>query len=159
MPMDISSLKSKKIVELNELAKDLKIDGYSDLRKQDLIFKILEAQTEKDGLTFSKGVLEVLPDGYGFLRSADYNYLPSPDDIYVSPSQIKKFSLRTVSGQVRPPKEGERFFALLRVEAVNGIEPNKVRGRTLFDNLTPVYPTKKLDLESAPLLRVSIQCV
>jgi transcription termination factor Rho len=153
MPMDISSLKSKKIVELNELAKDLNIDGYSDLRKQDLIFKILEAQTAKDGLTFSKGVLEVLPDGYGFLRSADYNYLPSPDDIYVSPSQIKKFSLRTgdfVSGQVRPPKEGERFFALLRVEAVNGIEPNKVRGRTLFDNLTPVYPTKKLDLESSP---------
>ena len=153
MPMDISALKTKKIVELNELAKDLNIDGFNDLRKQDLIFKILEAQTEKDGLTFSKGVLEVLPDGYGFLRSADYNYLPSPDDIYVSPSQIKKFSLRTgdfVSGQVRPPKEGERFFALLRVEAVNGIEPNKVRGRTLFDNLTPVYPTKKLDLESAP---------
>jgi transcription termination factor Rho len=153
MPMDISTLKSKKIVELNELAKDLDIEGYSDLRKQDLIFKILEAQTAKDGLTFSKGVLEVLPDGYGFLRSADYNYLPSPDDIYVSPSQIKKFALRTgdfVSGQVRPPKEGERFFALLRVEAVNGIEPNKVRGRTLFDNLTPVYPTKKLDLESAP---------
>ncbi len=153
MPMDISALKSKKIVELNELAKDLKIDGFNDLRKQDLIFKILEAQTEKDGLTFSKGVLEVLPDGYGFLRSSDYNYLPSPDDIYVSPSQIKKFALRTgdfVSGQVRPPKEGERFFALLRVEAVNGIEPNKVRGRTLFDNLTPVYPTKKLDLESAP---------
>ena len=153
MPMDISTLKSKKIVELNELAKDLNIEGYSDLRKQDLIFKILEAQTAKDGLTFSKGVLEVLPDGYGFLRSADYNYLPSPDDIYVSPSQIKKFALRTgdfVSGQVRPPKEGERFFALLRVEAVNGIEPNKVRGRTLFDNLTPVYPTKKLDLESAP---------
>ncbi len=153
MPMDISTLKSKKIVELNELAKDLKIDGFSDFRKQELIFKILEAQTEKDGLTFSKGVLEVLPDGYGFLRSADYNYLPSPDDIYVSPSQIKKFALRTgdfVSGQVRPPKEGERFFALLRVEAVNGIEPNKVRGRTLFDNLTPVYPTKKLDLESAP---------
>ena len=153
MTMDISALKSKKIVELNELAKDLKIDGFNDLRKQDLIFKILEAQTEKDGLTFSKGVLEVLPDGYGFLRSSDYNYLPSPDDIYVSPSQIKKFALRTgdfVSGQVRPPKEGERFFALLRVEAVNGIEPNKVRGRTLFDNLTPVYPTKKLDLESAP---------
>ncbi len=153
MPMDISALKSKKIVELNELAKDLKIDGFSDFRKQELIFKILEAQTEKDGLTFSKGVLEVLPDGYGFLRSSDYNYLPSPDDIYVSPSQIKKFALRTgdfVSGQVRPPKEGERFFALLRVEAVNGIEPNKVRGRTLFDNLTPVYPTKKLELESAP---------
>ena len=153
MPMDISELKSKKIVELNELAKNLKIEGYSDFRKQDLIFKILEAQTAKDGLTFSKGVLEVLPDGYGFLRSSDYNYLPSPDDIYVSPSQIKKFSLRTgdfVSGQVRPPKEGERFFALLRVEAVNGLAPEGIRGRTLFDNLIPVYPTKKILLESAP---------
>ena len=153
MPMDISSLKSKKIVELNELAKDLNISGFSDLRKQELIFKILEAQTAKDGLTFSKGVLEVLPDGYGFLRSSDYNYLPSPDDIYVSPSQIKKFSLRTgdfISGQVRPPKEGERFYALLRVEAVNGLDPDKVRGRTLFDNLTPVYPTNKINLESAP---------
>ncbi len=153
MPMDISELKSKKIVELNSIAKDLNIQGYSDLRKQELIFKILEAQTAKDGLTFSKGVLEVLPDGYGFLRSSDYNYLPSPDDIYVSPSQIKKFSLRTgdfVSGQVRPPKEGERFFALLRVEAVNGQDPEAIRGRTLFDNLTPVYPTKKIVLESAP---------
>lgn len=153
MPMDISELKSKKIVELNTIAKDLNIAGYSDLRKQELIFKILEAQTAKDGLTFSKGVLEVLPDGYGFLRSSDYNYLPSPDDIYVSPSQIKKFSLRTgdyVSGQVRPPKEGERFFALLRVEAVNNLDPDAIRERTLFDNLTPVYPTKKLILESAP---------
>jgi transcription termination factor Rho len=153
MPMDISELKSKKIVELNTIAKDLNINGYSDLRKQELIFKILEAQTAKDGLTFSKGVLEVLPDGYGFLRSADYNYLPSPDDIYVSPSQIKKFLLRTgdfVSGQVRPPKEGERFFALLRVEAVNGLDPDAIRDRTLFDNLTPVYPTKKMILESAP---------
>ena len=153
MPMDISELKSKKIVELNEIAKELNIPGYSDLRKQELIFKILEAQTSKDGLTFSKGVLEVLPDGYGFLRSSDYNYLPSPDDIYVSPSQIKKFSLRTgdfVSGQVRPPKEGERFFALLRVEAVNGLAPENIRERTLFDNLVPVYPTKKINLESAP---------
>jgi transcription termination factor Rho len=153
MPMDISNLKSKKIVELNAIAKELNINGYSDLRKQELIFKILEAQTAKDGLTFSKGVLEVLPDGYGFLRSADYNYLPSPDDIYVSPSQIKKFLLRTgdfVSGQVRPPKEGERFFALLRVEAVNGLDPDAIRERTLFDNLTPVYPTKKMVLESAP---------
>ncbi|GBD89037.1 hypothetical protein BMS3Abin03_02981 [bacterium BMS3Abin03] len=153
MPMDISILKSKKIVELNEIAKDLKISGYTDLRKQELIFKILEVQTAKDGLTFSKGVLEVLPDGYGFLRSSDYNYLPSPDDIYVSPSQIKKFSLRTgdyVSGQVRPPKEGERFFALLRVEAVNGLDPEKIRGRTLFDNLTPVYPTNRITLETAP---------
>lgn len=153
MPMDISELKSKKIVELNDIAKDLNISGYSDLRKQELIFRILEAQTAKDGLTFSKGVLEVLPDGYGFLRSSDYNYLPSPDDIYVSPSQIKKFSLRTgdfVSGQVRPPKEGERFYALLRVEAVNGQDPEGIRERTLFDNLTPVYPTKRIMLESAP---------
>lgn len=153
MPMDISELKSKKIVELNKIARDLNILGYADLRKQELIFKILEAQTAKDGLTFSKGVLEVLPDGYGFLRSSDYNYLPSPDDIYVSPSQIKKFMLRTgdfVSGQVRPPKDGERFFALLRVEAVNNLDPEGIRDRTLFDNLTPVYPTKKIDLESAP---------
>ncbi len=153
MPMDISELKSKKIVDLYKIAKDYNINGYSDLRKQDLIFKILEAQTEKDGLTFSKGVLEVLSDGYGFLRSADYNYLPSPDDIYVSPSQIKRFSLRTgdhVRGQVRPPKEGERFFALLRVEAVNGKDPEEIRGRTLFDNLTPIYPTKRIKLESAP---------
>ena len=153
MPMDISELKSKKIIELYTIAKELSIIGYSDLRKQDLIFKILEAQTSKDGLTFSKGVLEVLPDGYGFLRSQAYNYLPSPDDIYVSPSQIKKFMLRTgdfVSGQVRPPKEGERFFALLRVEAVNNMDPEKIRDRTLFDNLTPLYPTKRITLETAP---------
>jgi transcription termination factor Rho len=153
MPMDISELKSKKIAELNKIAKDLNISGYSDLRKQELIFKILEAQTEQDGLTFSKGVLEVLPDGYGFLRSVDYNYLPSPDDIYVSPSQIKKFSLRTgdsVSGQVRPPKEGERFFALLRVEAVNDENPDTIRDRVLFDNLTPLYPNERIKLETAP---------
>jgi len=153
MPMDISELQSKKIVDLHKIAKKLKLVGYSDFRKQDLIFKILEAQTKKDGLTFSKGVLETLSDGYGFLRSSDYNYLPSPDDIYISPSQIKRFSLRTgdlVSGQVRPPKEGERFFALLRVEAVNGNDPEKIRGRTLFDNLTPLYPTKRIKLESAP---------
>ena len=153
MPMDISALQKKKIIDLHQIATELKIGSYSDLRKQELIFKILEAQTEKDGLTFSKGVLEVLQDGYGFLRSANYNYLPSPDDIYVSPSQIKRFSLRTgdfVSGQVRPPKESERFFALLRVEAVNEKDPETIRGRTLFDNLTPLYPTKRLDVESAP---------
>jgi transcription termination factor Rho len=153
MPMDITELKSKKIAELNQIAKDLNISGYSDLRKQELIFKILEAQTTKDGLSFSKGVLEVLPDGYGFLRSVNYNYLPSPDDIYVSPSQIKKFGLRTgdsVSGQVRPPKEGERFFALLRVEAVNDDHPDVIRERTLFDNLTPLYPTTRLKLETIP---------
>jgi transcription termination factor Rho len=151
--MDIAELKGKKISELTKIAKDLNISGYTDLRKQDLIFKILEAQTEKDGLTFSKGVLEVLPDGYGFLRSVDYNYLPSPDDIYVSPSQIKKFMLRTgdtVSGQVRPPKEGERFFALLRVEAVNDENPDAVRDRVLFDNLTPLYPNARLNLETSP---------
>ncbi len=153
MPMDIAELKSKKISELTKIAKDMNITGYTDLRKQDLIFKILEAQTEKDGLTFSKGVLEVLPDGYGFLRSVDYNYLPSPDDIYVSPSQIKKFMLRTgdsVSGQVRPPKEGERFFALLRVEAVNDENPDAIRDRVLFDNLTPLYPNSRINLETAP---------
>ena len=153
MPMDITELKSKKIAELNQIAKELNIIGYSDLRKQELIFKILEAQTTKDGLSFSKGVLEVLPDGYGFLRSVNYNYLPSPDDIYVSPSQIKKFGLRTgdsVSGQVRPPKEGERFFALLRVEAVNDDHPDVIRERTLFDNLTPLYPTTRLKLETVP---------
>ncbi len=153
MPMDVSELKSKKISELNKLAKELNISGYSDLRKQELIFKILEAQSQQDGFTFSKGVLEVLPDGYGFLRSVDYNYLPSPDDIYVSPSQIKKFSLRTgdtVRGQVRSPKEGERFFALLRVETVNEETPDTVRDRILFDNLTPLYPNKRLRLETAP---------
>ena len=153
MTMDIAELKSKRIAELSQIAKDLDLSGYSDMRKQELIFKILEAQTQKDGMSFSKGVLEVLPDGYGFLRAADYNYLPSPDDIYVSPSQIKKFSLRTgdtISGQVRPPKEGERFFALLKVEAVNYESPDKVRERTLFDNLTPLYPNERLTLEVAP---------
>jgi transcription termination factor Rho len=151
--MDIAELKSRKIAELTKIAKDLNIQSVSDYRKQDLIFKILEAQSEKDGLNFSKGVLETLPDGYGFLRSAAYNYLPSPDDIYVSPSQIKKFNLRTgdtVSGQVRPPKEGERFFALLRVEAVNDENPELMRDRVLFDNLTPLYPNKRLKLETVP---------
>lgn len=153
--MDISELKSKKIAELYSLAKDLNISGYSDLRKQELIYKILEArsQSDKDGVAYGKGVLDVLPDGYGFLRSVDYNYLSSPDDVYVSPSQIKKFALRTgdtVSGQVRPPKEGERFFALLRVERVNDMEPESIRERTLFDNLTPLYANERLNLESTP---------
>jgi transcription termination factor Rho len=153
MVMDINVLQSKKIVELQKIAKEMKLTGYSDLRKQDLIFKILEAVTEQDGMRFSKGVLEVLPGGYGFLRSVDYNYLPSPDDIYVSPSQIKKFGLRTgdtVSGQVRPPKEGERFFALLRVESVNQIDPENIRDRPLFDNLTPLYPEERIPLEGSP---------
>ncbi len=152
MVMDINELQSKKIVELQKIAKELKLSGYSDLRKQDLIFKILEVQKETDGMRFSKGVLEVLPGGYGFLRSVDYNYLPSPDDIYVSPSQIKKFGLRTgdtVSGQVRPPKEGERFFALLRVESVNLMDPENIRDRRLFDNLTPLYPEERISLEAA----------
>ncbi len=158
--MDITELKSKKISELTEIARALKIAGAGDMRKQELIFKILEAtskqgngQVEERGIDFSRGVLEVLQDGYGFLRSADYNYLPSPDDIYVSPSQIKKFSLRTgdtVTGQVRPPKEGERFFALLKVEEVNFATPDKVRDRILFDNLTPLYPNQRIKMETAP---------
>ena len=150
---NVSDLKSKKVSELIQIAKNLDVSGYSDLKKQELIFKIIEAQTKKDGFAFAIGVLEVLPDGYGFLRSADYNYLPSPDDIYVSPSQIKKFLLRTgdtVSGQVRPPKEGERFFALLKVEAVNYESPDVVRDRILFDNLTPLYPEEKINLELSP---------
>ena len=150
---NVTDLKSKKVSELIELAKDLQVSGYSDLKKQELIFKIIEAQTKKDGFAFAVGVLEVLPDGYGFLRSVDYNYLPSPDDIYVSPSQIKKFLLRTgdtVSGQARPPKEGERFFALLKVEAVNFENPDTIRDRILFDNLTPLYPEEKINLETAP---------
>lgn len=151
--MDITELKSKKIVELNKIAKELEIENYSDLRKQDLIFKILEKQAEKEGLQFSSGVLEVLPDGYGFLRSPDYNYLSSSDDIYVSPSQIKKFNLRTgdtVAGQVRPPKNGERFFALLKVTSVNNEDPDKIISRRLFDNLTPLYPERKIQLETVP---------
>ncbi|MCB0721341.1 MAG: transcription termination factor Rho [Ignavibacteriae bacterium] len=153
---NMAELKSKKVSELLAIAKELKVSDYSDLKKQELIYKIVEAQTKKDGkdgYAYAVGVLEVLPDGYGFLRSADYNYLPSPDDIYVSPSQIKKFSLRTgdtVSGQVRPPKEGERFFALLKVEEVNFGDPDKIRDRTLFDNLTPLYPDVQIKLEAAP---------
>ncbi len=150
---NVTDLKSKKVSELIQIAKELGVSGYSDMKKQELIFKIIEAQTKKDGFAFAVGVLEVLPDGYGFLRSVDYNYLPSPDDIYVSPSQIKKFLLRTgdtVSGQVRPPKEGERFFALLKVEAVNFENPDTIRDRILFDNLTPLYPEEKLNIESAP---------
>lgn len=151
--MDITELKSKKIVELNKIAKELGIEDYTDLRKQELIFKILERQAEKEGYSFSSGVLEVLPDGYGFLRSPDYNYLSSPDDIYVSPSQIKKFNLRTgdtVAGQIRPPKNGERFFALLKVTSVNSEEPEKVMHRRLFDNLTPLYPERRVQLETVP---------
>jgi transcription termination factor Rho len=149
--MDIIELKGKTISELVSVAQELELQGTSGLRKQELIFKILEAQTEKNGLIFAEGVLEILPEGYGFLRSPDYNYLPGPDDIYVSPSQIKRFDLRTgdtISGQVRPPKEGERYFALLRVEAVNFESPEVAKDKILFDNLTPLYPQVKLNLET-----------
>jgi transcription termination factor Rho len=149
--MDIIELKGKTISELVTVAQELELQGTSGLRKQELIFKILEAQTEKNGLIFAEGVLEILPEGYGFLRSPDYNYLPGPDDIYVSPSQIKRFDLRTgdtISGQVRPPKEGERYFALLRVEAVNFESPDVAKEKILFDNLTPLYPEAKLNLET-----------
>ena len=151
--MDIIELKSKTIAELLEIAEKLDIPGVSGLRKQELIFKILEANTEKDGLIFAEGVLEILDEGYGFLRSPDYCYLPGPDDIYVSPSQIKRFDLRTgdtISGQVRPPKETERYFALLKIEAVNFENPDVAKHKTLFDNLTPLYPQRKFTLEVDP---------
>lgn len=151
--MDILELKAKTISELLEIAEKLDIPGVSGLRKQELIFKVLEANTEKDGLIFAEGVLEILDEGYGFLRSPDYNYLPGPDDIYVSPSQIKRFDLRTgdtVSGQVRPPKETERYFALLKIEAVNFENPDVAKHKTLFDNLTPLYPETKFTLEVDP---------
>jgi transcription termination factor Rho len=151
--MNLQELKSKKINELTSIAKDLHIEGSSHLRKQDLIFAILNAQTEKNGMIFGEGVLETLPDGFGFLRAPDYNYLPGPDDIYVSPSQIRRFNLQTgdtVSGQIRPPKEGERYFALLKVETVNYEPLDVIRDKVLFDNLTPLYPMEKLKLETAP---------
>lgn len=149
--MEIGELKKMKISELTQLAQDMDVPGYSGLRKQELIFRILEAQTQKDGNIFSDGVLEILPDGYGFLRSSDTNYLPGPDDIYVSPSQIKRFSLRTgdiVSGQIRPPKDNERFFALIKVEAINFENPEEAKSKILFDNLTPLYPKERIQLES-----------
>ncbi len=148
--MNLVELKEKKINELNKLAKQLNVEGASGMRKQDLIFAILQAQTEKNGLIYGEGVLETLPDGFGFLRSPDFNYLPGPDDIYVSPSQIRRFNLRTgdtISGQIRPPKEGERYFALLKVEAVNYEEPDLAREKILFDNLTPLYPNGRVHLE------------
>lgn len=149
----IDKLKEMKISELNKIAKKFKVNGVSALKKHELIFKILQAQAEKSGLIFGEGVLEILQDGFGFLRSTDYNYLPCPDDIYVSPSQIRRFDLRTgdtVSGQIRPPKEGERYFALLKVEAVNFEDPEKSKERTLFDNLTPLYPNERYLLETKP---------
>ncbi len=148
--MNLSELKDKTITDLNNVAKELGVQGFSGLRKQELIFKILQGQAERDGLIFAEGVLEVLPDGFGFLRAPDYNYLPGPDDIYVSPSQIRRFDLRTgdtISGQVRPPKDTERYFALLKVEAINFETPEQSRDKTLFDNLTPLYPMERIRLE------------
>ena len=150
--MNLKELKEKKITDLAGIAKDLKVEGAAGLRKQDLIFAILNATSEKNGAIFGEGVLEILPDGFGFLRAPDANYLPGPDDIYVSPSQIRRFNLRTgdtVSGQIRPPKEGERYFALLKVSEVNFEDPAVARDKTLFDNLTPLYPEERLKLETA----------
>jgi transcription termination factor Rho len=149
--LNIVELKEMSISELSEVAKQLNVTGASGLRKQELIFKILEAQTEKNGLIFGEGVLEILPDGFGFLRAPSYNYLPGPDDIYVSPSQIRRFDLHTgdtVSGQVRPPKESERYFALLKVEAINFENPELAKDKILFDNLTPLYPDERVHLET-----------
>jgi len=151
--MNISEVKKQSIAELNELAKQLKVTGASGMRRQDLIFAILQSQSEKNGAITGEGVLETLPDGFGFLRSVDYNYLPCPDDIYVSPSQIRRFGLKTgdtVLGEVRPPKNGEKYFALLKVDAVNFEHPDVVRDKILFDNLTPLYPEERLHIESDP---------
>ncbi len=149
--MNLKELKEKRISELTTLAKKYNIEGASSMRKQDLIFAILQAQSEQNGVITGEGVLEILPDGFGFLRAPDYNYLPGPDDIYVSPSQIRKFNLRTgdiISGQIRPPKEGERYFALLKVEKLNYEDPEVAKEKILFDNLTPLYPQERIKLET-----------
>lgn len=151
--MDLNDLKALNIKKLAEHARDLDIQGVSTLNKQELIVKILQAQAEKDGSLYAQGVIEVLPDGYGFLRSADFSYLPGPDDIYVSPSQIKRFSLRTghvVSGQIRPPKAKERFYALLKLDLINERQPEEVKNCILFDNYTPMFPQEKFSLEDEP---------
>ncbi|MDI6775658.1 MAG: transcription termination factor Rho [Syntrophales bacterium] len=151
--MNIEEIKRQPISRLTSMAKELNVNGASGLRRQDLIFAILQAQAEKNGVISGAGVLEILPDGFGFLRAVDYNYLPSPDDIYISPSQIRRFSMRTgdtVSGEVRPPKEGEKYFALLKVDTVNFENPEAARDKILFDNLTPLYPQEKLNLEANP---------
>ncbi len=150
--MNLKELKTKKINDLMDFAKHMKIEGYSSMRKQDLIFALLQTEIEKNGLIYGEGVLEILPDGFGFLRAPDYNYLPGPDDIYVSPSQIRRFNLRTgdtVSGQIRPPKDSERYFALLKVESVNFEDPDQTRDKILFDNLTPLYPNNMIKLEAS----------
>jgi transcription termination factor Rho len=151
--LNLKALKEKKISDLALIGKNFNIEGAANMRKQELIFAILQAQTEQNGFIYGEGVLETLPDGFGFLRAPDYNYLPGPDDIYVSPSQIRRFNLRTgdvISGQIRPPKEGERYFALLKVESINYEDPEKARDKILFDNLTPLYPNERLQLEYAP---------
>jgi len=149
--MNLKDLKEKKISQLLEMAGSLNIEGASGMRKQELIFALLQTELEKNGQIYGEGVLEILPDGFGFLRAPDFNYLPGPDDIYISPSQIRRFNLRTgdtVSGQIRPPKESERYFALLKVESVNYEDPEVARGKILFDNLTPLYPEEKFSLET-----------
>lgn len=151
--MNLKELKEKRISELTALAKEYHIEGATSMRRQDLIFALLQTRSEQNGLIYGEGVLETLPDGFGFLRAPDYNYLPGPDDIYVSPSQIRRFNLRTgdiVSGQIRPPKEGERYFALLKVEKVNYEDPEIARDKILFDNLTPLYPMERIRLEVPP---------
>jgi len=151
--MNLNELKRKKIQDLLEMTRELGIENAGNMRRQELIFAVLQALTDKDGKIYGEGVLETLPDGFGFLRSPDYNYLPGPDDIYVSPSQIRRFNLRTgdiVSGQIRPPKESERYFALLKVEQVNLEDPDRARDKVLFDNLTPLYPDERLRLEAHP---------
>jgi transcription termination factor Rho len=151
--MNLADLKELTIAELTKMAKELNINGYSSLKKQELTFRILQAKIESEGSIYGEGVLEILPDGFGFLRSPNYNYLPGPDDIYISPSQIRRFGLRTgdtISGQIRPPKEGERYFALLRVEAVNFEDPDAAKDKILFDNLTPLYPDERVELETTP---------
>ena len=151
--LNLKSLKEKKISELAAIGKTFNIESAANMRKQELIFAILQAQTEKNGYIYGEGVLETLPDGFGFLRAPDYNYLPGPDDIYVSPSQIRRFNLRTgdiISGHIRPPKEGERYFALLKVEGINYEDPDKARDKILFDNLTPLYPNERFKLEYIP---------
>ena len=151
--LDLAVLKEMSIQKLIEVAKELEIPGASSMKKQELVFQILRAQAEKEGLIFSEGVLEILPDGFGFLRAPEYCYLPGPDDIYVSPSQIRKFDLRTgdtISGQIRPPKEDERYFALIKVDAVNFEPPDRAKEKIFFDNLTPLYPQDRIRLETTP---------
>jgi transcription termination factor Rho len=158
--MNLAELKQKKISELTQMGKEFNIEGASGMRKQELIFALLQAQTEKNGLIYGEGVLEILPDGFGFLRAPDYNYLPGPDDIYVSPSQIRRFNLRTgdtTSGQIRSPKDNERYFALLKVESVNFEDPEVSRDKILFDNLTPLYPNERIQLETDDPVNYSIR--